>query len=207
MKKSLFILTALSMSFFLMAQGQSKQKEIGLVFNNLNNFGLTFRIGTEKALWRFNTLYLSGNNVTQTADSSETKNIRNGFGLKLGREYRKTIIGNLEFRFGADLSFNYSNSKVENNDKSINNADILRQSITYQPGINLVLGFNYVIHDKFVIGAEVMPYFSYITGTSVEKYYHSNNVNEIKSKISGFSYGLSNSSVLVSLIYRFGIKK
>jgi len=83
MKKSLFILTALSMSFFLMAQGQSKQKEIGLVFNNLNNFGLTFRTGTEKALWRFNTLYLSGNNMTQTADSSETKNISNGFGLKL----------------------------------------------------------------------------------------------------------------------------
>lgn len=207
MKKSLFILTALSMSFFLMAQGQSKQKEIGLVFNNLNNFGLTFRTGTEKALWRFNTLYLSGNNMTQTADSSETKNISNGFGIKLGREWRKTIIGNLEFRVGADLSFNFSKSKNDIDDKTVNNSDLVRESTTYQPGINLVLGFNYVIHNNFVIGAEVMPYFSYITGTSVDKYYYSNNGNEIKSKISGFSYGLSNSSVLVSLIYRFGIKK
>ena len=207
MKKSLFILTALSMSFFLMAQGQSKQKEIGLVFNNLNNFGLTFRTGTEKALWRFNTLFLSGSKETEIADSQEIKTMSNGFGIKLGREWRKTIIGNLEFRVGADLLFNFSKSKNDIDDKTVNNSDLVRESTTYQPGINLVLGFNYVIHNNFVIGAEVMPYFSYITGTSVEKYYYSNNGNEIKSKISGFSYGLSNSSVLVSLIYRFGIKK
>ena len=205
MKKSFLILTALSMSFFLTAQGQSKQKEVGLVFNNLDNFGLTFRTGTEKALWRFTTLYLAGLNTTQSADSSEIKVRSTGFGLKFGREYRTTIIGNLEFRYGVDLSFSYNNSRDDINDKTIYNQDILRKGTTYQPGINLVLGFNYVIHDRFVIGAEVMPYFSYQTGTSSEKYYY--NVKEIKSKISSFSYGLSNSSVLVSLVYRFGIKK
>jgi len=108
---------------------------------------------------------------------------------------------------GADLSFNFSKSKNDIDDKTVNNSDLVRESTTYQPGINLVLGFNYVIHNNFVIGAEVMPSFSYITGTSVEKYYYSNNGNEVKSKISGFTYGLSNSSVLISLVYRFGIKK
>jgi hypothetical protein len=207
MKKSFLILTALSMSFILTAQGQSKQREIGLVFNNLDNFGLTFRTGTEKALWRFTTLYLSGNNTTQNADSSEIKDISTGFGLKFGREYRTTIFGNLEFRYGVDLSFSYSNSRDDINDKSVYNQDILRKNTTYQPGINLVLGFNYVIHEKIVIGAEVMPYFSYHTGTSVEKENYNFNDREIKSKISGFSYGFSNSSVLVSLLYRFDRKK
>lgn len=207
MKKSLLILTALTMSFFLMAQGQSKQKEIGLVFSNLDNFGLTFRIGSEKALWRFNTLYLSGHNVTQTSDSSETKSISNGFGLKLGREWRKTIVGNLEFRIGADLSFNFSKLINDIDDKTLNDQDMVRESTTYEPGINLVLGFNYVIHDQFVIGAEVMPSFSYIMGTSVTKAYYNNNGNEVKGKISGFNYGLSNTWVLLNLIYRFGIKK
>jgi hypothetical protein len=207
MKKSFLILTALSLSFFLTAQGQSRQREIGIVFNNLNNFGLTFRTGTEKALWRFTTLHLSGGNMTQNGDSSETKTKSAGFGLKIGREYRKTIIGNLEFRYGVDLSFNYSNSKNDVNDKSIANQDILLKVTMYQPGINLVLGFNYVIHEKVVIGAEVMPYFSYNTGTSVEKETYNFNGNERKTKISGFSYGLSNTSVLVSLVYRFGKKK
>jgi hypothetical protein len=31
---------------------------------------------------------------------------------------------------------------------------------TYQPGINLVFGMNYVFIDKFVVGAELLPYFS-----------------------------------------------
>jgi len=207
MKKSLLILTSLSMSFSLMAQGQTKEKEIGLVFNSLNSFGLTFRTGTEKALWRFNTLYLSGNSRTETADSSETKNTSNGFELKVGREYRKNITRNLEFRVGADLSFRYNQSKNDVNDKTVVDADVLQKSTTYQPGINLVLGFNYVIHENFVVGAEIMPYFSYTTGTSTEKYYYINNGNEVKSKISGFGYGFSTSSVLVNLVYRFGNKK
>jgi len=207
MKKSFLILTALSMSFILTAQGQSKQREIGLVFNNLDNFGLTFRTGTEKALWRFTTLYLSGNNTTQNADSSEIKDISTGFGLKFGREYRTTIIGNLEFRYGADLSFTYNHSKNETDDKFVEEYSSLQESTTYSPGINLVLGFNYVFLNKFVVGFEAMPYFNYITGTSKQKNFYSNYVKTVKSKISGFTYGLSNTSVLVSLVYRFGSKK
>jgi hypothetical protein len=207
MKKTLIFLTTLAMSCSLMAQGQSKQREVGLVFNSLNSFGLTFRTGTDKALWRFNTLYLSGNNTKETADSSETKYTNTGFELKIGREWRKNITTNFEFRVGADLSFRYSQSKNDINDKSVRDEDYLQKSTIYQPGINLVLGFNYVIHENFVVGAEVMPFFSYSTGTSTEKYYYTNNGAEVKSKISGFSYGLSNSSVLVNLVYRFGKKK
>lgn len=191
------------MSYFLMAQETVKQKEIGLVFSNLDNFGFTFKTGNEKSLWRFNTLFLSGNNVDQTTDSSISKQTNMGFGIKIGKEYRKKIVGNLEFRYGIDLSFSYSQSKIEYNDKTVFDNDRLNKRITYQPGINLVLGFNYLINKNIVLGAELLPGFAYTTGTSVEKNYYNNNDDEIKTDISGFNYGLSNTSVLLSLVYRF----
>jgi len=203
MRKSLLILLCLSMSYFLMAQETVKQKEIGIVFSNLDNFGLTFKTGTDKSLWRFNTLFLSGSNMDYTADSSVNKQNNMGFGIKLGKEYRKEIVKNLELRFGADISFTYSQSKSDYDDKTVDDDDRLNKQTTYRPGINLVFGFNYILNDNFVIGAELLPNFSYTTGTSVEKYYYTNNGNEVKSDISGFSYGLSNTSVLLSLAYRF----
>lgn len=203
MKKSLLIILCLSMSSFLMAQEKVKQKEIGIVFSNLNNFGLTFKTGTDRSLWRFNTLFISGNNMDQTADSSVNKWHQMGFGFTLGREYRKVIVENLELRFGADISFSYSQSINDYDDKTANNFDRLSKQTTYRPGINLVFGLNYVLNDNFVIGAELLPNFSYTTGTSVEKYYYINNGDEVKRDISGFNYGLSNSSALLSLAYRF----
>lgn len=46
MRKSLLILLCLSMSYVLMAQETVKQQEIGLVFGNPDNFGLTYKTGT-----------------------------------------------------------------------------------------------------------------------------------------------------------------
>jgi len=191
------------MPLFLMAQESMKQKEIGLVFNNLDNFGLTYRTGSDKSLWRFNTLFISGNNMDETADSSVNKQNNMGFGFKFGKEYRKDIVKNLELRFGIDLSFTYSQSKYDYNDKTVDDDDRLDEQTTYRPGINLVFGLNYVINDRIVIGAELLPNFSYTFGTSIEKYSYINNGNEVKSDISGFSYGLSNTSALISLAYRF----
>lgn len=203
MRKSLLILLCLSMSYYIMAQETVKQKEIGLVFSNLDNFGLTFKTGTDKSLWRFNTLFISGNNMDNTSDSIENKQSNIGFGVKIGKEYRKKIVDNLELRFGGDLSFSYNQSKYDYNDKTIYDYDRKNERTTYQPGINLVFGLNYKFNDKFVLGAELLPSFSYITGTSVEKNYSNSNNEELKSDISGFSYGLSNTSVLLSLSYRF----
>ncbi len=136
MKKSLMTLLCLSMFHFLMAQEKGKQKEIGLVFSNLDNFGLTFKTGTDKSLWRFNTLFISGLSTDQTADSVVNKENNMGFGVKIGKEYRKDIAENLELRFGADLSFIYSQSKSDYDDKTIENRDRLSEKTTYSPGIN-----------------------------------------------------------------------
>lgn len=203
MRKSLLILFCLSVSYFLMAQETVKQKEIGLVFSNLDNFGLSFKTGTNKSLWRFNTLFITGNNVGYTADSLVDKQSNTGFSVKIGKEYRKNIIDNLEMRFGADLSFRYYQNKSDYDDKTVDDYDRSNERTTYQPGINLVFGFNYLLGDNLLIGAEILPSFSYTTGKSVEKRYYINDGEEIKRDISGFNYGLSNTSVLLSLAYRF----
>ncbi len=98
-------------------------------------------------------------------------------------------------------AFSYNQSTNSEDDKSINNHDIIFEQTIYQPGINLVIGLNYVFKEHFVIGAELLPHFSYITGKSTRSSYRYN--DDIESDISGFSYGLSNSSALISLSYRF----
>jgi hypothetical protein len=57
MKKSLLILFALSYAFIGNAQETVKQQEVGLVFRSLNNFGLTYKVGTKKSLWRYQALF------------------------------------------------------------------------------------------------------------------------------------------------------
>lgn len=203
MKKSLLIVLCLSMSYYLMAQETVKQKEVGLVVSNLfDNFGLTYKTGTEKSLWRLNTLFVSGNNTSNTSDSLVNKQSTFGFGVKIGKEYRKKIADHLDLRIGADVSFSYSQSKSEYDDKTVHNHDRLNEQTTYRPGVNLVFGLNYTLGDHFVIGAELLPGFSYMTGVSTEKNYYLNNGDEVTSDISGFSYGLSNTSVLLSVAYK-----
>jgi len=203
MKKLLFILLSVSMSYGLMAQDTLKQKEIGLVFSNLNNFGLTYKTGTNKSLWRFTTFYIKGGNMDDPQDNTLYNDSNTGFGVRVGKEYRKNIAHHLEMRYGADLSFKYTQSIHGVKDISTHNRDIYHKRTTYQPGINLVFGFNYIIKENIVIGAELLPGFSYTTGTSVAKDPWTNNGEEVKHNISGYSYGLSNTSVLLSLSYRF----
>lgn len=203
MRKSLLLLFFVSASYYLMAQEVVKQKEIGLIFSSLDNFGIAFRTGTDKSVWRFNTLILSGGNTENTADSLTQKQSSGGFGIAIGKEYRKKLVEKLELRFGADVSFNYSQYKLDYNDKTVNNYDRFNQQTTYSRGINIVFGFNYKLKDNLTIGAELLPNFTYTTGSLKEKYYYISNGDEIKSDISRISYGLSNTSALLSLVYRF----
>ncbi len=203
MKKSLLLLVCVSMSYVLMAQETVKQREVGVVFSNLDHFGFTFKIGNEKSLWRFNSLVLSGGDSDNTSVNFDSEQKSTGFGVKVGREYRKRADGKLEFRYGADLSFSYSYSKsVETNKIGIGYGSSHVEKV-YSPGVNLVFGFNYMISENLILGAEVLPYFTFKTGTSINQDIYPIIGKEVKRDISGFSYGFSSSSVLLSLTYRF----
>lgn len=196
MKKSLMILFTLALPVFLLAQETDRQNEIGLVFNNFDNFGLTYKIGKTNSLWRFNTLFLNGSKMDEKTAVYTNKRTSMGLGLKVGKEFRRSVAQNLELRFGTDLSFTYSQMKTDEIDSHI-------ERTTYKPGINLVFGFNYIIHDNIVVGAEFLPLFNYVTGTSSMSLGSGDSGDGVKTDISGFEYGLSNSSALISLAYRF----
>jgi len=113
MKKRLLISTLLLFTLIFTSQGQTH--EIGTVFSDLNNFGVTYKTGTENRLWRFTALYLSRNDQKTEYDSSSTESRSFGIGAKFGYEYRILLVDNLEFRYGADLSFSFSNYNTCNN--------------------------------------------------------------------------------------------
>ena len=124
-----------------------------------------------------------------------------GFAIAVGKEFRTSVTDNLELRYGLDLSFNYSSLKRTEDDKTSNNNDIETVSTLYEPGVNLVFGLNYVIKESFVIGAEILPGVVYSIGTK-ENYNWRTGEND-KYDISGFRYGITNTSARLTFLYRF----
>ncbi len=197
MKKFILSILALTIATSISAQEIPKTKEVSIIFNNLDNFGLSFKIGKENALWRVNTMLIDGGTMEETMDSVISKTSSIGFMFGFGREYRKVIAKNLELRYGADVSFRYLNNKLDFND----NENIRVSTRTfYEPRFNLVFGFNYVIKDQLIIGAEILPYFSYTFGSMVDEL---NDDDKIETEISKIDYGFSNTSIVVSVGYRF----
>lgn len=141
--------------------------------------------------------------MDQKLDTMNYKINSFGVGIKLGKEFRKPITDFLEFRFGADFSFSYQQEKQEYIAKTTNNNIYSKDYTSFMPVANLVFGLNYVCKNNFIIGPEILPYFHYTLGTSNVKNTYINNVKEEKQDVSGFSYGLSNTSALLSVVYRF----
>ncbi len=193
MKKTIIILLTLMTSFAGLSQ--EKTREVGVTIASLNNFGFTFRTGTENALWRFNSIIANGSNLKDESINNGYENNYHGFGFSVGREHRKNVSENLELRLGADLSFHYSHYSNSNS--------ITPEETRYSPGVNLVLGFNYLIQENLFIGAEMLPHFRYQTGTRTVLSNDNGVEYHAQSKLSGFSYGLNNNSVLLSVGYRF----
>ncbi len=209
MKKFFTLIIAFTISIIAVAQeneSTSLQKEVGLTFRNLDEFGISYKIGRDQGFWRFNTVFLSGNHATidneDFDDDFDTSNF--GIGISIGKETRKLIAENLEYRFGVDFSFNYSQSKGATPSNSSyshyysNNYEPTKNKY-FTPGFNLVLGLNYIIKEHLVLGVELMPYISYTFGeSSVGESY-----NKETTEHSNFKYGVNSSSVLLSLAYRF----
>jgi len=200
MKEFLLILFTTVFVCSINAQETTKRKEVGILFSNLDNFGLSYKFGNSNSVWRINTSLISGENSNRNEGNFEIRQKSIGFSLMFGKEFRKTITEKLEFRFGADLSFDYENNETESNDDFSQNNNFLSKRITYSPGVNLVVGFNYLISESILLGIELLPGFNYITGTASETL---PNNNEIKTDISGFNYNVSSSSALLTMAYRF----
>lgn len=203
MKNYLFIFILLFIAHNFYGQDPIKQKEIGITFSSLNNFGLTYKSGTNTSLWRFNTIFATGNNQKNTSDSLITKQNSFGVGLRAGKEFRKLITPKIELRYGVDLSFSVNQSKSKNVSLTSYKYETSQNITTYNPGLNLVFGFNYLLGDQLALGIELMPGISYSTGKYTQTAKTPSHFKTEKQDISNFSYGLNNQFAMLSLSYKF----
>lgn len=192
----MFLLAA---AFGMNAQEKENQKEVGIQFSNLNSFGLTYKSGTSKNLWRYNVLTAGVGSIDRDFENNNLDQSYDTFNISasIGKEYRKEIAANLEFRSGFDVSFSYSTYKSQNGPLLLNNFYAKRQA--YSPGVNAVIGLNYVINTKLVIGAEILPSLQYVFG-NIERL-ESGTI--YKGDLREWNFGLNSNAARLSVAYRF----
>lgn len=202
MKRSILIFVALAMSFGVVAQEVGRTKEVGITFVGMDNFGITYRTGSDNALWRFNSLFARGRDLQSESSAEERESTHTGFGASFGREYRQPVNEKLVFRIGADLSFDYLQTKdnyIYPTDSTSNT--FIRERTTFSPGIMMVIGLNYRIDDHFLIGAEMLPFVKYITGKETGLNNRLSDGTTVESDLSGYDFGISSNSIRLSLVY------
>jgi hypothetical protein len=197
------IFIILFISSLAMAQHGKLVNEVGLLFTNSDDFGLSYKIGTEKSLWRVNLLEISGQGyendierILQDNNYNQDAKVK-GFGINLGKEFRKAVLTNVMFSYGIDLSYSdlYANSSYSES-SSLERSQKINIS---RSGLGLVFGFNYIVRNKIVLGASIIPGIGYYYGKLAMTYGETNRLN----KISSFNYNLSNSSANFTVAYRF----
>lgn len=187
------------MSFSVMSQKSKKINEIGLTFTDTYDFGLTYKFGIEKSLWRFNFLDIIGTSTELSYENYTNDYDLNGFSMSIGKEFRKNIVNNMEFCYGADLSFTYLYQKVVSSSFLLGVSGNIADYNIFRPGMNLVLGLNYILKQKIVIGASFLPTINYSIGKNTNTIDGEESVRNIYE----FNYGLSNSTVQFTVAYRF----
>lgn len=208
MKK--YLLGAVALCFLMQVKAQetdesvkTKIKEVGATTTSLtNSFGLTYRVGNEKMVWRFNMSsgaysYLNDN---QSIESRTSKNVN--VSGKIGLEFRKPVTEKLAFRYGFDIGVAYGKNTRETAFDSVQIYPRAIEQINSGMFTALygVLGVNYDITEYVVIGAEVAPYFG-VDFKKQSTLYTDGSTEE--SKPTSFGAGISNSPVLLSVVIRF----
>lgn len=215
MKKTLILSLALILSLNLFAQEKVRQKEAGITFHNLDEFGLTYKFGNQKAMWRFNLLSISKSKSESDGVDFKLDNKTSGFDFSFGREFRSKISEDFEFRFGLDWFYKRVKNEVDN-ELTVSNkytgydpkTKVYTDEITNRNrGLQFVLGMNYVLKNKFVFGVEALPRWSWgkkeVETHNIKNVSGQNVVVTESNKIERKEFNLSSSNVRLSIAYRF----
>ena len=175
-------------------QGLKRVYEFGLTFSSLNSFGVNFKIGNQKILYRLTTLALNFNSnqsVESVFDQSTMKMADYGAGLRFGFEKRIFLAKNFDLHLGSDagIAYYYHKNGIE---------DSISKGWVINPAIYLVMGLAYQAGEHFMITAELSPSLQYVYGK--RNYTVSGTAHEISNH--NFSFALSNNSVSITIAYR-----
>jgi len=108
----------------------------------------------------------------------------------------------LDFIYGLDLKYSYFYSYTNNKYEEYPLMDVERMEYNHAPGANIVLGFNYLINESIIFGIELLPGGSYAMGKRTETY-SGDTERDVDFDKTHLSFGLSSSSAILSLAYRF----
>lgn len=104
----------------------------------------------------------------------------------------------MQFRYGFDASLSYSRQKTKTESK-LNNSSTVQKSTSWGPSVGGVIGLNYALAERVFIGAEMLP------SIRMTKMKTINNFGGMETRTDNtrYSFCLSSSTVLLSLVYRF----
>jgi len=160
--KSLSILIVLTFILFndLYSQEKTSSKEVGLYFSSLNSFGIRYKFGNEKRMFRLTALSFSvqdskfeNMNMNGNGGTEDLKNA--GAGLNFGLEFPIKITDNFNFYYGGELRGSY------NHTKSVLNNAISTDANMVKSGIGVIIGFSRSFNSNILVSAEIVPGFSY----------------------------------------------
>ena len=165
MKKLIVSVLLIVLSLNAFAENNDKITEVGIMSSSLlSSYRPIIKFGNENSLYRVRTFYVDNDfqedqSVYPDDIIYTSANKQFGIGLAFGKEKRKTLMDNFELRYGVDLSFAYSSSVYSYEQDTV--ATDTRYTKTISPGMNIVLGVQYILKDHFVFGVEILPSLSY----------------------------------------------
>jgi hypothetical protein len=199
MKKTVVLILIIILPILVYSQEIKRISEAGIVLYGFDNFGLTFKTGRTSNVWRFQTLFFAGSSRKWKELDIDRMTKSWNLGFRFGNEFRNNINKKLEIRYGLDLSFffNKTTDSIINATNFYKDIELVTKVSTI--GINFVFGFNYVINNVFVIGAEILPSVNITKDKKVESQFSGIKTTETSS----FNYGLTTGSALLTFAIRF----
>lgn len=196
MKQSIIQITLIICSLFLginAAQSQSSEREIGLRFANLDNFGLIYKKGLKEN--KFRRFRLGGSVAYSYAEeiagspTSGYNYFRLGGNIAIGTEYRVELAKRFNFVHGPEYMAGLGLS-VSNNPANITNRQVYANL-----GFGYILGFQFFISKRLSLNVETIP-------ALFVNVYANNSSYQINSNL-----GFNSDAVFFTLAYRFNRKK
>ena len=137
----------------------------------------------------------SGNSENNIYDSVTYHNSDNRIGFNAGIEKRVHINSDFQFKYGFDAStyLNFTKYHRERNDEK-------EKIFSITPGAAVILGFNYLIGEHFLVSAEFAPrvYYRYTKETT-----QSGDDDEIIEKTNTLGFSANTNSISITIAYRF----
>lgn len=192
--KNLFLISVLLLLPLSIFSQDNKVKELGIIFDNLDSYGLTYRWGQSNSLWRLSGIVGEGYNYKASDSDEDLNEGRFSIGADIGKEKRKRLTEQLFLRLGGQVNAEYYSYKRDTSMGS--DEEYVNKYATV--GANFILGFCYINKSNFVFGAEFLPGVSYMWG----KIGNESDIAE-PYDVARWKIGGSSNAARISIAYQF----